>query len=74
MGNEIKGRTKSGWDVFKEGFMPASARADANVRQNRADYGNKLQEDMKESAEDRAKKLREGFLKKFKYWHGLTAC
>jgi hypothetical protein len=58
---------KSGWQVFKEGFMPADARADAQVRQNRAQYGNQLEKDMKESPEERAKKLREGFMRKFKY-------
>ena len=67
MGDEIKSSGKSGWDVFKEGFMPASARADAQVRKNRADYGNKLEEDMKQTPEERAKKLREGFMRKFKY-------
>jgi len=62
MGEKDKGI----WEQFKAGFEPASARADAQVRQNRATYGDKLQEDMKQSPEERAKKLREGFMKKFK--------
>lgn len=47
--------------------MPADARADAQVRQNRAQYGDQLEKDMKESPEERARKLREGFMRKFKY-------
>ena len=60
-------KAKSTWEYFKEGFAPASSRADAQVSENRAQYGNKLEEDMKQSPEERAKKLREGFMRKFKY-------
>lgn len=59
---------KNIWDDIKEkmldGFKPMSARADANIKRNREETGNQLAEDMKQSPEERARKFREGFLKK----------
>lgn len=62
MGKQDKGF----WDKVKEGFQPASARADQMVQENRQKYGNKLESDLAESQEERARKLREGFIKRVK--------
>lgn len=56
------------WDKLservQEGFMPAAARAEKAVKEKREMYGNQLDEDMKLSPEERAAKIRKGFLKR----------
>jgi len=57
-------KEKSTWDKFKDGFKPMSSRADEQVRDARMEYGNKLSQDMQDTPEERARKLREGFMKR----------
>lgn len=56
------------WDDVKtrvkEGFLPASARADKNIERTKKETGDQLAEDMKLSPEERAQKLRRGFMKR----------
>lgn len=59
-------KSKSLIEKFMEGFKPMHERADAQVNENRQQYGDKLEKDLASSPEERAKKLREGFIARVK--------
>lgn len=50
--------------IKKTGFKTNAAAAEERVKANREQHGTQLQEDMKLSPEERAAKVRKGFLKR----------
>jgi len=58
------------WDNLKQqaldGFKPAAARAEENIAKRRKEQNgeSQLEKDMRESPEERAKRFRQGFLKR----------
>jgi hypothetical protein len=51
-------------DRFKEGFMPASARADAQVSENRRKYGDQYRKDIAEGRDKARDKFIKGFFER----------
>ena len=58
MGEEKK---KSFFQAFKDGFKPASARADDMVSESRKQFGNQYEEDRKKGAQFMREKFKKGF-------------